>query len=37
MDALVALGVQGAWAVGLLAAGTLVLRRGTRRLVVQGG
>jgi ABC-2 type transport system permease protein len=37
MDALVALGVQAAWAVGLLAAGTLVLRRGTRRLVVQGG
>jgi ABC-2 type transport system permease protein len=37
VDLLVALGVQAAWAAALLAAGVLVLRRGTRRLVVQGG
>jgi ABC-2 type transport system permease protein len=30
-------GVQLLWASGLLAAGALVFRRGTRRLVVQGG
>jgi len=36
-DLLAALGVQAAWAAGLLALGVLVLRRGTRRLVVQGG
>jgi ABC-2 type transport system permease protein len=36
-DALMVLGVQAAWAVGLLALGTWVLGRGTRRLVVQGG
>jgi ABC-2 type transport system permease protein len=36
-DALLALGVQAAWAAGLLAAAVLVLHRGTRRLVVQGG
>jgi ABC-2 type transport system permease protein len=37
VDLLVALGVQAAWAAALLAAGVLVLGRGTRRLVVQGG
>lgn len=37
VDALVAVGVQLAWAVALLALGVLVLHRGTRRLVVQGG
>lgn len=37
VDAVIALGIQLAWAAGLLAAGTLVLHRGTRRLVVQGG
>jgi ABC-2 type transport system permease protein len=37
VDTLVALGVQAAWAAALLAAGVLMLRRGTRRLVVQGG
>lgn len=37
VDAVVALGVQAAWAAALLAACVLVLRRGTRRLVVQGG
>ena len=37
VDALVALGVQLAWAAALLALGVLVLHRGTRRLVVQGG
>jgi ABC-2 type transport system permease protein len=37
VDALVALGVQAASAAGLLAAAVLVLARGTRRLVVQGG
>jgi ABC-2 type transport system permease protein len=37
VDALVAVGIQLAWAVAMLAAGVLVLRRGTRRLVVQGG
>ena len=37
VDTLLALGGQAAWAVGLLAAGSLVLHRGTRRLVVQGG
>lgn len=37
VDALVALGIQAGWAVGLLAAGAAVLSRGTRRLVVQGG
>lgn len=36
-EALLALGIQAAWATGLLAAGILVLHRGTRRLVVQGG
>lgn len=37
VDLLAALGVQVAWAATLVAAGVLVLRRGTRRLVVQGG
>lgn len=37
VDALVAVGVQLAWAAALLALGVLVLHRGTRRLVVQGG
>jgi len=36
-EALLALGIQLAWAAGLLAAALWVLRRGTRRLVVQGG
>lgn len=36
-DLLAAIGVQVAWAAGLLALAVLVLRRGTRRLVVQGG
>jgi ABC-2 type transport system permease protein len=36
-DALALLGVQVAWLAGTLAAGRLVLRRATRRLVVQGG
>lgn len=35
--ALATLGVQAAWAAGLLALAALVLHRGTRRLVVQGG
>lgn len=35
--AVAALAGQLGWAVAVLAAGTLVLRRGTRRLVVQGG
>lgn len=37
VDALVAVGLQLAWAAALLGLGVLVLRRGTRRLVVQGG
>jgi ABC-2 type transport system permease protein len=37
VDALLALAIQALWAVGLLAVGVAVLRRGTRRLVVQGG
>ena len=37
VDALVAVGLQLAWAAALLALGVLVLRHGTRRLVVQGG
>ena len=37
VDALVAVGLQLAWAAALLALGVLVLHRGTRRLVVQGG
>jgi len=37
VDALLGLGVQAAWAAGLLAAALWVLHRGTRRLVVQGG
>jgi ABC-2 type transport system permease protein len=34
---LLAVGVQAGWAAGLLALAVLVLHRGTRRLVVQGG
>jgi ABC-2 type transport system permease protein len=37
VDALATLGVQALWAAGLLVAATLVLHRGTKRLVVQGG
>jgi ABC-2 type transport system permease protein len=37
VDALVAVGLQLAWAAALLALGVLALQRGTRRLVVQGG
>lgn len=37
VDALVAVGIQLVWAAVMLALGVLVLRRGTRRLVVQGG
>jgi ABC-2 type transport system permease protein len=37
VQALSVVAVQAAWAVGLLALGQLVFRRGARRLVVQGG
>jgi ABC-2 type transport system permease protein len=37
VDAAAALGVQAVWASVVLAAAVLVLSRGTRRLVVQGG
>jgi ABC-2 type transport system permease protein len=37
VDAVIALGIQAVWAAGLLAGAALVLSRGTRRLVVQGG
>jgi ABC-2 type transport system permease protein len=37
VDALAVLGFQAGWAVALLVAGSVMLRRGTRRLVVQGG
>jgi len=36
-EALLALAAQAGWAAALLALATLTLRRGTRRLVVQGG
>jgi ABC-2 type transport system permease protein len=37
IDALGAVGIQACWAAALLAAAALVLRRGERRLVTQGG
>jgi ABC-2 type transport system permease protein len=37
MDAVRALGVQALWAAVLLAAAVAVLRRGTRKLLIQGG
>ena len=37
VDALGLLGVQAAWAAGLLAGCVYVFGRGARRLVVQGG